>query len=160
MDTTHGFNFYEGTARAHSQEPRVTVRSGGLMVITPAAIEMLGDDVTHVQLGLNPKTNTVAIRKAADNTKGRYLLRIQKNSPMLLIGAKKFFAHHDLPVDKAKSYDATKVADGLVGFTLTNGNATASNGLAAASSGKAAASSGKAAATKEKAATKGKSAKQ
>lgn len=122
MDTTHGFNFYEGTANAHSQEPRITVRSGGLMVITPAAVEMLGDDVNYVQLGLNPKTNTVAIRKAADNAKGRYRLRTQKNSPMLLVGGKKFFTHHNLPVNKAESYDAKKIADGLVGFTLTSAN--------------------------------------
>lgn len=125
MNTTHGFDFFEGTATAHSQEPRVTVRRGGLMVITPAAVEMLGDDVTHVQLGLNPKTNTVAIRKADAKAKGRYRLRTQKNSPMLLVGGKKFFAHHNLAIDKAESFDATQIADGLVGFTLTNGNGNA-----------------------------------
>ena len=150
MDTTHGFDFYEGTANAHSQEPRITVRSGGLMVITPAAVELLGDDVTHVQLGLNPKTNTVAIRKAADNAKGRYRLRTQKNSTMLLVGGKKFFTHHNLTIEKAESFDATKIADGLVGFTLTNNGigaaAAATNGnAAAATNGNAAKGKGKAA---------------
>ena len=138
MDTTHGFDFYEGTATAHSQEPRITVRRGGLMVITPAAVDLLGDDVTHVQLGLNPKTNMVAIRKADAKAKGRYRLRTQKNSPMLLVGGKKFFTHNNLTIDKAESFDATKIADGLVGFTLTNGNAAASNGNTADRKGKAA----------------------
>ena len=125
--TTHGFDFFEGTTTAKSHEPRITVRRGGLMVITPAAVEMLGDDVTHVQLGLNPKTNTVAIRKADTTAKGRYRLRTQKNSPMLLVGGKKFFTHHNLTVDKAESFNATKLADDMIGFTLSNGN-SAGNG--------------------------------
>ena len=137
MQSTHGFDFFEGTANAKSHEPRVTVRRGGLMVITPATIDMLGKDVTHVQLGLNPETHTVAIRKADAEDKGRYRLRTQKNSPMLLVGGKKFFAHHNLDIEKAASFDATKIADGLVGFTLTNGNARNDNGGTAKTKDKA-----------------------
>jgi len=138
MANPHGFDFYEGTTTAHSQEPRVTLRRGGLMVITPAAVELLGDDVTHVQLGLNPKTHTVAMRKADAKAKGRYRLRSQKNSPMLLVGGKKFFAHHNLAIDKAESFDATQIADGLVGFTLTNGNGNGNAAAAENGKGKAA----------------------
>ena len=125
MANTHGFDFFEGTTNAKSNEPRVTIRRGGLMVITPAAVDILGDNVTHVQLGLNAKTNTVALRKADDKDKGRYRLRTQKNSPMLLVGSKKFFTHHNLNIDEAKTFDATQIAKGLVGITLDNGNGNA-----------------------------------
>jgi len=134
MESTHGFNFYEGSTSAHSKEPRITVRRGGLMVLTPATVDLLGDSVTHVQLGFNPKTKAVAIRHAADDAKGRYRIRRQKNSPMLIVGGKKFFAHHDLPVNKAATFDAEQIGDGLVGFSLAagynggNGNGSRNSG--------------------------------
>ena len=48
---SNGFKFYEGITSENSAAPRVTVRKGGVLVLTQAAVDLLGDGVTHVQLG-------------------------------------------------------------------------------------------------------------
>jgi hypothetical protein len=93
-----GFEFFEGTATTDETTPRIRVRKGGQIIINKAAFTMLGDGTTHVQIGYNAKTKAVAIRSAAEGTKGRYILRAQKNSSSRLIGGKKFFVHHGLEV--------------------------------------------------------------
>ena len=45
-DTTSTFEFFQGTVSESSSLPRITVRRGGLMVITRAAVDLLGDDVS------------------------------------------------------------------------------------------------------------------
>ena len=60
------FEFFQGTLSESTATARVTVRRGGLMVISRAAVDMLGDDVTHVQLAYDPKTGVVGLRSAAD----------------------------------------------------------------------------------------------
>ncbi len=60
-----GFEFFEGTTSTSSTTPRVTVRRAGQLILTQAAVDLLGDGVTHVQLGYNPKTKAVGIRPAA-----------------------------------------------------------------------------------------------
>lgn len=41
---TDGFEFFQGHISQSSSKPQITVRRGGLMVFTVAAVEMLGDD--------------------------------------------------------------------------------------------------------------------
>ena len=94
------FEFFEGTATENSATPRVTVRSGGQLVLTQAAVDKLGEGVTHVQLGFNAETKAVGIRPAPEEGKGRYLLRAQKNSASRLIDGKRFFAHQGVKLDK------------------------------------------------------------
>ena len=73
---TTQFDFFEGT-RSETQSPQVTVRKSGQMVLTPPAVAMLGDDVTHVQMGYDADTGAVALRAAPNGAKGRYTLRAQ-----------------------------------------------------------------------------------
>ena len=112
------FEFYEGT-KSENTTPRITVRKGGQLVLTRGAVEMLGEGVSHVQLGFNAKTQVVGIRAAAEDAKGRYQLRRQGSNGLHLITGKRFFNHYGLDAAKARSFDVEQVDDGLVGFRLT-----------------------------------------
>jgi hypothetical protein len=76
MTTT--FEFFEGP-KSEAQEPQVTVRKSGQLVLTPPAVAMLGEEATHVQFGYDPDTGAVALRAAPEGAKGRYRLREQSN---------------------------------------------------------------------------------
>ena len=115
---TTDFVFFEGNQSESGSRAQITVRRGGLMVLTRAAVDMLGDEVEHVQLGFNPKTKAVGIRVADDEAQGRYRLRTQQKSPSRLIGGKRFFKHYSLSVDKARTFDAEDFGNGIVGFRL------------------------------------------
>lgn len=115
---SNGFEIYEGTATESADVARITVRKGGLMVLTRAAVDLLGEDVTHVQLAYNAKTGAVGIRAADEEAPGCYTLRAQKKTPSRLVGGKRFFKHHDLDVKKARTYDAEEFSDGIVGFRM------------------------------------------
>jgi hypothetical protein len=47
---SENFEFFEGTRR-ESTAPQVTVRRSGQMVLTSAAVALVGDDATHVRFG-------------------------------------------------------------------------------------------------------------
>jgi hypothetical protein len=111
---TTQFDFFEGT-RSETQTPQVTVRRSGQLVLTPPAVAMLGDDVTHVQLGFDPDTGAVALRAAPNGAKGRYTLRSQSNGGSLVDG-RRFLSHHGLKVEKAQRFPAEEFGKGLVGF--------------------------------------------
>ena len=55
----NGFDFYEGT-KSENTTPRITVRKGGQLVLTRGAVEMLGEGVSHVQLGYHPENKRQA----------------------------------------------------------------------------------------------------
>jgi hypothetical protein len=114
--TSNQFDFFEGT-RSESQTPTVTVRRSGQMVLTPPAVAMLGEDVTHVQFGFDSNTQAVALRAAPKGAKGRYRLRSQANGSSLVDG-RRFLAHHGVTVEKARSFSAEVFGDGIVGFRL------------------------------------------
>ena len=116
--TSNRFDFFEGT-RSTTQSPQVTVRRSGQMVLTPAAVAMLGDDATHVQFGYDPDTRTVALRSAPNGVKGRYRLRAQANGSSLVDG-RRFMAHYELQVEKAQRFPAEELAEGMVGFRLVD----------------------------------------
>ena len=42
---SNGFQFFEGTTTESATAARITVRKGGILVLTRAAIAMLGDEV-------------------------------------------------------------------------------------------------------------------
>ena len=113
-----GFDFYEGTA-SDNTAPRITVRKGGQLVLTRGAVEMLGEDVTTVQLGYNAKTKIVGIRGVTEDAKGRYRLRTQKNSGSCLVTGKRFFTHYGLTIEKARTFDVEAYDGGIIGFQLT-----------------------------------------
>lgn len=77
---SQSFEFYEGTATENASLPRVTVRRSGQMIMTQAAVDLLGDEVPFVQIGYNEATKAVGLRAAAEGGSGRYRLRSQKNS--------------------------------------------------------------------------------
>ena len=110
------FDFFEGT-RSENTAPQITVRKSGQMVLTPPAVAMLGDGVTHVQFGYDAKSRTVALRPGPEGAKGRYRLREQSNGTSLADG-RRFCAHHGLEVEKARRFDAESFGDGIVGFRL------------------------------------------
>ena len=110
------FDFFEGT-RSENTAPQITVRKSGQMVLTPPAVAMLGDGVTHVQFGYDAKSRTVALRPAPEGAKGRYRLREQPNGTSLADG-RRFCSHHGLEVEKARRFDAESFGDGIVGFRL------------------------------------------
>ncbi|MCB1036205.1 MAG: hypothetical protein KDD47_20445 [Acidobacteria bacterium] len=112
------FDFYEGPTTDSTSHPRITVRRGGLMVLTQAAVEMLGGDVERVQIGYDPETRAIGLRVADNGTRGSYRLREQRNSVSRLVDGKRVFAHHGLMVDKARTFDAQDFGDGVVGFVL------------------------------------------
>ena len=113
---SNGFEFFEGT-RTESQTPQVTVRRSGQLVLTPPAVAMLGEDVTHVQVGYNAGSGIIGIRAAVNGAKGRYRLRAQANGSSLVDG-RRFLTHHGLKVEKAQTFPAEAFGDGIVGFTI------------------------------------------
>ncbi len=44
------FEFYQGTT-SENTAPKITIRKGGQLVLTSGAVEMLGENVDHVQIG-------------------------------------------------------------------------------------------------------------
>ena len=119
--STPNFQFFEGTLSENNSTPRITVRRGGLIVITRAAVDMMGSDVAHVQLAYDAKTGAVGIRAVAEDTAGSYRLRTQPKSPSRLVSGKRFFQHHGLTIRDAKSYTAQDFGNGIVGFNLDAG---------------------------------------
>jgi hypothetical protein len=119
---TTQFDFFEGT-RSETQTPQITVRKSGQMVLTPPAVAMLGDDVTHVQMGYDADTRAVALRAASNGAKGRYRLRAQSNGGSLVDG-RRFLAHHGLKVEKAQRFPAEAFGKGLVGFRFNAAETT------------------------------------
>ncbi|NJL29135.1 MAG: hypothetical protein HC897_15260 [Thermoanaerobaculia bacterium] len=115
---TNEFEFFEGAATESNTSPRITVRRGGHLVLTKAAVDQLGAGVTFVQLGFNAKTGAVGIRAAEETARGRYRLRRQKSALGHIVDAKRFFKHHSLPLGKARSFDVEDFGNGIVGFRL------------------------------------------
>jgi hypothetical protein len=115
---SNGFTFFEGTTTESAEVARITVRKGGILVLTAAAVGMLGDEVERVQVGFNPETGAIGLRAAAEGAAGSYRLRQQKGTPARLVDGKRVFAHHGLTADKARSYEAEDFGDGVVGFVL------------------------------------------
>ncbi len=93
------FDFYEGLTTDSTSHPRITVRRGGLMVLTRAAVEMLGEGADRVQIGYNPETRAIGLRAADNGTRGSYRLRELRNSVSRLVDGKRVFAHHGLTVE-------------------------------------------------------------
>jgi hypothetical protein len=114
---SNDFDFFEGSA-SRARIPRITVRRGGLIALTPGAVEMLGDNATHVQVGYNTETQAVGLRPAPEDVKGRYRLRHQTSSQSRLVDTRRFFAHHGLTFERATTFDAEDFGDGMVGFYL------------------------------------------
>jgi hypothetical protein len=111
------FEFYEG-GRTDSRAPRITVRRSGQLALTGAAIALLGEDISHVQIGYDSTTRAVGIRPAAEGVRGRYKLRRMANRSGLVDG-RRFFAHHGLTVGEARTFDAEDFGKGIVGFRLS-----------------------------------------
>ncbi len=116
--TASDFEFFEGTLSVSSARPQITIRKGGIIVISRAVAVMLGDKLTHVQLAYNPKTGAIGLRAAGADTPGAYQLRPQSKGPGRMIGGKRFFKHHGLDADQARTYEATDFGNGIVGFIL------------------------------------------
>jgi hypothetical protein len=132
----NGFSFYEGTTTENTS-PRITVRKGGQLVLSRGAVDMLGEGVEHVQVGYNAKTQVVGIRAAGEDAQGRYRLRPQGTNGLHLVTGKRFFAHYGLDVSKARTFNAEKIEDGLVGFTLAGGGTAVEQSAAPPAEGKA-----------------------
>lgn len=116
------FDCFDG-ARARSKAPQSTVCKSGQLILTTAAVVLLGEGVTHVQVGLDAKSRAVGIRPTPEGARGRYRLRPQTNSSSLVDG-RRFFAHDDLTLDKAQTFQVETFGEGLVGFRLTGAPAT------------------------------------
>ena len=106
--------FFEG-ARTESKAPQVTVRRSGQMVLTAAAVAMLGEGVSHVQFGFDADNRAVALRPAPKGAKGRYRLRGQTNGSSL-VDSRRFLAHHGVETEKAQTFPAEEFGSGVVGF--------------------------------------------
>jgi len=112
------FEFFEGSATIHSTTPQATVRRSGQLVLTQAAVELLGEGVEQVQVGYNAKTGAVGIRPAPEAGRGGLRLRKQPNGRSRLIDAKRFFAHHGLEVGQGRRVPVEELTNGIIGFQL------------------------------------------
>lgn len=115
------FEFFQGNLSESCSRPQITIRRGGLMVLTRAAAEMLGEGIKKVQLAFDRNTGTVGIRAADDDAPGGYLLRTQGKSPNRLVGGKRFFKYNGIQAEKAATFDAISYGEGLIGFKVTEG---------------------------------------
>ena len=120
---TSDFTFFEGAATVNSTTPRVTVRKTGQLVLTEAAVAMLGEDVAAVQIGFDPTARAVGIKPAADGGRGVLKLRRQPNGRSRLIDAKRFFSHHELAVETARGLAVEEFGGGVGRFRLPEARA-------------------------------------
>ena len=116
--TTPSFQFFEGHQTVSNSVAKITVRKGGVLVLTQAAIDMLGDGVAAVQVGYDPEKKAVGVRAAADTADGAYKLRAQKSGAARMVNGKRLFALHGLTVETAESFDVENFGDGVIGFRL------------------------------------------
>ena len=115
---SNGFQFFEGSTTINSTSPQATLRRSGQVILTAAAVELLGDGVTQVQVGYNAKTGAVGIRPAVEGGRGALRLRKQPNGRSRLIDAKRFFAHHGLAVGQLRRLPVDDFGSGIIGFQL------------------------------------------
>ena len=115
------FVFFDGS-NTQTTSPRISIRRGGLLVLNGAAARMLGENVTHVQLGYDAEKNAVAIREAPADALGRYKLRTAPKGSSRMINGKRLFEHHGLDAEKARRFNVEDFGDGLIGLYL-NGKA-------------------------------------
>ena len=115
---SNGFEFFEGSTSINSTTPQVTVRKSGQVVLTQAAVDLLGEGVEQVQVGYNAKTGAVGIRPATDGGRGALRLRKQPNGRSKLIDAKRFFAHHGLTAGQVRRLPVEEFGSGLIGFVI------------------------------------------
>lgn len=120
-----GFEFFEGSTTINSTTPQVTVRKSGQVVLTQAAVDLLGEGVEQVQVGYNAKTGAVGIRPAQDSGRGALKLREQPNGRSRLVDTKRFFAHHGLAVDQVRRLPVEEFSDGIIAFVVDSGKGSA-----------------------------------
>ena len=111
------FEFFVNSQTPKNTDPKITVRRQGVLVLNEKAAKMLGDNVTHVQIGYDEKKKAVGICAAEDDAAGRYTLRDLKNSTFL-INAKPMFKHYGVEIERAQRYDVETFSEGLIGVTL------------------------------------------
>ena len=116
--STPSFEFYEGNLSESSATPRITIRRGGLMVVSRAAAEMLGDDVSHIQFAYDRLNGAIGIRAATAETAGSYRLRTQRKSPTRLVGARRFLKYHEIKTEKATTFEVRDFGNGIIGFRI------------------------------------------
>ena len=120
---THHFEFFQGTPTESRTRPQITVRKGGLLVLTEAAAKMLGSRATHVQLAYDAKNQAVGLRSTPADTPGSYRLRHQPKGSGRLVGGKRFFEHLGIQIERSRSYPAVDFGDGIIGFRLPGASA-------------------------------------
>ncbi len=52
---SNGFDFFEGSATEGILSPRVTIRKGGQLVLTQAAVDLMGEGTTQCSGRLQPR---------------------------------------------------------------------------------------------------------
>jgi hypothetical protein len=119
-----GFQFFEGSASINSTTPQVTVRKSGQVVLTQAAVELLGEGVEQVQVAYNAKTGAVGIRPVENGGRGALRLRKQPNGRSRLLDAKRFLVHHGLAVGAVRRLPVEDFGGGIIGFVV-NGEQSA-----------------------------------
>lgn len=122
--TATDFEFFEGSRSVSAARPQITIRKGGVIIISRAVAVMLGEKLSHVQLAYNPKTGAIGLRATGADTAGAYQVRPQSKGPGRMIGGKRFFKHHGLAADQARAYEAADFGNGIVGFVLVPAAAT------------------------------------
>jgi hypothetical protein len=116
--SSNEFQFFEGSNTESTDVARITVRRGGILVLTQKAVELLGEGVTHVKIGFDAKSRAIGLKSTEPGARGCYRLRQQGKSVSRLVDGKRVFAHHGLKADKAHSFDAQEFGGGVVGFTF------------------------------------------
>ena len=114
--TNPRFQFFEGIQTVNNSVAKITVRKGGVLVLTQAAIDMLGDGAAAVQVGYDPEKKAVGVRAAAEDVAGAYKLREQKSGGARMVNGKRLFALHGLATETAESFDVEDFGDGVIGF--------------------------------------------
>jgi hypothetical protein len=83
------FQFYEGSNTESTDVAKITVRRGGILVLTQKAVEMLGEGVTHVRIGFDSKSRAIGLKGTEPGARGCYRLRQQGKSLSRLVDGKR-----------------------------------------------------------------------
>ena len=111
------FQFFDGSHTTTSA-PRITLRRGGLIALNPAAVKLLGDGTTHVQVGYDDEKGAIGVRPAGPDAVGKYVLRKPPKGDSRIVNGKRLLEHHGIQADAAKGYEVQDFGEGIIGFYL------------------------------------------
>jgi hypothetical protein len=128
---TMAFETYQRRSRPVTGEAIMAVQKRGTISLNSVAYRMLGGreeaeqadtkgdkTVLYVELLFDPEKRAVGLRAVPPQSANSYPVRKMRRAQTYLMTAKGFLTYYRIPVGEHRTYTATELAPGVIGFTL------------------------------------------